>query len=82
MFGDNKAVVDSTSIPHFRLHKRHVALSYHHVHKAIASGMLYFGYMPSEENLADVLSKHWGYKQAWLTLRLLMFQGAYKPAFL
>ena len=29
MFGDNKSVVDSSTIPHSRLHKRHTALSFH-----------------------------------------------------
>ena len=28
MFGDNKSVVDSASMPHAKLHKRHTALSF------------------------------------------------------
>ena len=31
MFGDNESVVNSLSIPHARLHKRHTALSFHRV---------------------------------------------------
>ena len=31
MFGDNKSVVDSSMTPHGKIHKRHVALSFHHV---------------------------------------------------
>jgi hypothetical protein len=31
MFGDNESVVNSSSIPHARLHKRHNALSFHRV---------------------------------------------------
>ena len=31
LFGDNQSVVGSSSIPHGRLHKRHVILSYHRV---------------------------------------------------
>ena len=27
MFGDNKSVVDSSTIPHSRLHKRHMVLN-------------------------------------------------------
>ena len=29
MFGDNESVVNSSSIPHAKLHKRHTALSFH-----------------------------------------------------
>lgn len=29
MFGDNESVVNSTSVPYSKLHKRHRALSYH-----------------------------------------------------
>ena len=42
MFGDNKTVIDSGSLPHAKLHKRHTMLSYHHVREAIASGMVKF----------------------------------------
>ena len=31
MFGDNKTVVDSGSLPHAKLHKRHTMLSYHSI---------------------------------------------------
>jgi len=30
MFGDNESVVNTASVPHSKLHKRHNALSYHH----------------------------------------------------
>ena len=32
MFGDNKSVVESSAKPHSKLHKRHNALSFRHVH--------------------------------------------------
>ena len=31
LFGDNKAVVDSLTIPHSKIHKQHMALSFHRV---------------------------------------------------
>ena len=40
MFGDNMTVVDSGSLPHAKLHKRHRMLSYHCVREAIASGIV------------------------------------------
>jgi hypothetical protein len=38
MFGDNESVINSSTQPHSKLHKRHNALSFHHVREAIASG--------------------------------------------
>jgi hypothetical protein len=73
MFGDNKSVVDSSSIPHFKLHKRHNALSYHRVREAIAASIIRFYHIDSGENAADMLSKHWGYQQVWPVLQPLLF---------
>ena len=58
MFGDNKSVVDSSTIPHA---KRHNALSFHHVCEAIARAIIGFYHIDGDENPADILSKHWGY---------------------
>ena len=73
MFGDNKTVVDSGSLPHAMLHKRHTMLSYHRVREAIASGMVKFFHIPGEINPADILSKHWGHQQIWKQLQPLLF---------
>ena len=73
MFGDNKSVVDSSSVPHSKLHKRHTALSYHRVREAIASGIIQFTHVISTLNPADILSKHWGYSQIWSMLQTLLF---------
>ena len=73
MFGDNKTVVDSGSLPHAKLHKRHTMLSYHRIREAIASGMVKFFHIPGEINPADILSKHWGHQQIWKQLQPLLF---------
>jgi hypothetical protein len=73
MFGDNESVVNSSSIPHARLHKRHTALSFHRVREGIAAGIAKFYHVRSAFNPADILSKHWGYKQAWPLLQPLLF---------
>ena len=72
MFGDNESVVNSSSTPHARLHKRHNALSFHRVREAIAAKIIGFYYIPSELNCADVLSKHWGWMQVRQLIRPLM----------
>jgi len=73
MFGDNKSVVNSSSIPHAKLHKRHNALSYHRTREAVASGMLQFECVRSKKNPADILSKHWDYASIRDQLRPILF---------
>ena len=73
MFGDNKSVLDSSTIPHSKLTKRHTALSYHRVREAVAAKVLSFFHIPGKDNPADVLSKHWGYQQVWPLLQPLLF---------
>ena len=73
MFGDNESVVNSSSIPHSKLHKRHNALAYHRTREAIAAGILRFVFIRSEENPADILSKHWDYASVWNQLRPVLF---------
>ena len=73
MFGDNESVVNSSSKPESKLHKRHVALSFYHVREADASNMLSFLHIDGALNPANILSKHWGYQQVWPMLRALLF---------
>jgi hypothetical protein len=63
MFGDNESVVQSSTIPTGKLHKRHIALSWHRVRESIAAKILYFIHIPGAINPSDMLSKHWGYQQ-------------------
>lgn len=73
MFGDNESVVNSSSTPHAKLHKRHNALSFHRVREGIAAGIAKFHHIRSNENPADMLSKQWGYSTTWPLLQPLMF---------
>ncbi len=60
LFGDNKAVVTSSTIPHSTLSKRWNALSYHRVRELCAANpsVLRFHFVPSEQNCADILTAH------------------------
>ena len=73
MFGDNESVVNSATLPHAKLHKRHNALSFHRVREAIASKIVQFHHIPGVTNPADILSKHWGYTQIWDVLKPILF---------
>jgi hypothetical protein len=76
VFGDNKTVVDSSTIPHAKLHKHHNALSFHCVRGAIAAKFNEMYHINGIFNPADILSKHWAYPQVWHNLKpLLFYQG-------
>jgi hypothetical protein len=48
LFGDNKTVVDSSSLPQSKLHKRHLMLSYHYVREALATGEYVYSFVNGE----------------------------------
>ena len=58
MFGDNLSVVISGTVPSSTLKKRHNALAYHRVCKAVAAGIVTFVHIDGDKNPADVLTKH------------------------
>jgi len=73
MFGDNESAVNTASVPHSKLHKRHNALSCHRTREAIATGVTRFHHIVGTANPADIHSKHWGHSSIWETLRPLLF---------
>ena len=76
MFGDNKSVVTSSTVPHSLLSIRHNILSYHRVREAIAAKILVFHWCDSSQNKSDILSKHWEfYKVCHIIRDLFDFQG-------
>ena len=54
MFGDNKSVVDSSSIPTSTLSKKSTLSSYHRVREAVAAGYLQFNWKDGKSNPADI----------------------------
>ena len=73
MFGDNESVVNTASIPHSKLSKRHVALSYHKARWCIAAKVTRFYHIPGKTNPADIVSKHWDMPAVWDSLQPLLF---------
>jgi hypothetical protein len=61
VFGDNKTVINALLTLHAKLHKRHNALSFHHVREAVTSKYVTIFHLPGEYNPANILSKHWVY---------------------
>ena len=73
MFGCNKSAVNTASLPHGKLTKRHMALSFHRTRHAIAAGLVRFHFLRGETNPADILSEHWDYATVKNRLRALLF---------
>ena len=73
LFGDNNSVIISGTIPSSMLNKRHNALAYHRVRSAIAAKVMYFCYVPSQENIADVLTKFLPFPKFWHLIRPFLF---------
>ena len=59
MFGDNRSVDTSSTIPNTTISKRHHLASYHRVREAIAAKYISFHWKDGKSNPADILSKHW-----------------------
>jgi len=75
LFGDNKSVVDTTSKPHGKLHKRHLMLSYHYVREALATGEYVYAFVNGKDNPSDILSKHWSHAAVWPLIKPILFHG-------
>jgi hypothetical protein len=73
VFGDNESVINSAAIPHSKMHKRWVALSYHRVRYAVAAGIINIHHIAGKKNPADILSKHWDLPSVWNTMKPLLF---------
>ena len=57
VFGDNQPVINNTTIPESPLRKKHVAICYHRVREACASGLIRNAKENSRTKLTDILTK-------------------------
>ena len=73
MFGDNRSVVTSSTIPNSTISKRHHLASYHRVREAIAAKFISFHWKDGKSNPADILSKHWEFATVWPFLKPILF---------
>ena len=73
MFGDNKSVVESASIPTSTQCKKSTLASYHRVRDVIPAMYLQFCWKDGKSNPADILCKHWELANIWPLLKPLLF---------
>ena len=71
MFGDNKSVVSSSTIPQSILNKQYNMLSYYRVRETIAAKILEFHWCSSDQNRSDILCKHRKHAKVKDTIREL-----------
>ena len=76
LFGDNRSVVTSSTLPHSTLGKRHNILAYHRVREAIASKILENHWIRTGYNIRDMLSKLWEHPSVCnMIMKLLITRG-------
>ena len=76
LFGDNRSVITSATLPHSTLTKRHNILAFHRVRESIAAKLMTFYWIQSAYNLSDMLSKHWDHPTVYpMILKLLITKG-------
>ena len=68
-------MINSATIPDAKLHKRHNILSFHFVRSMIACGYINLQHLKSECNIADILTKHWGYQSTYELIRPIFHFG-------
>ena len=59
IFGDNRSLGTSATLPDSTLSNRHKILAFHRVREATAAKIIDLHWIWSEYNLSDMLSKHW-----------------------
>ena len=73
LFGDNRSVVTSATLPYSTLTKGHNILAFHRDREAIAAKLIAFYWIQSAYNLSDMLSKHWDHPTVYpMILKLLI----------
>ena len=82
VWGDNKSMIDSLTIPESKLNKQHSILSFHYVRSMISQGYINLQYIASEWNFADILTKNWAYQSSYCELIQPVFHHAGTALFL
>ena len=57
MYGDNRSVILSTTMPSSVLKKKHLSCNYFRIRESIAARILRFEFVPTHMNYSDVLTK-------------------------
>ena len=61
-------MINSSTVPDAKLHKRHNILSFHFVRGTISKLYINMLHIETKDNFADILTKHWGYQGTYYEL--------------
>ena len=75
---DNQSCIKMATGIKFSPRTKHIALKYHHFRSHVKSGRVEIQYRPTEEQLADLLTKPLS-NEAFFTLRYMLWWWIYKP---
>ena len=76
LYGDNRSVITSATLPHSTLTKCDNILAFHRVREAIAAKIMDLYWIQSAYKLSDMLSKHWDHPSVYpMILKLLITRG-------
>ena len=76
LFGDNRSVITSATLPHSTLTKHHNIIAFHRVREVIAAKIMAFYWIQYAYNSSDMLSKHWDHPTAYpMILNPLITRG-------
>ena len=65
VWGDNKSMIDSSTVPEAKLHKRHNISSSNFVRSMISRGYINLQHLASEWNVADILTKNSSFQSSY-----------------
>ena len=70
VWGDNKSMINSSTVPDAKLHKRHNISSFHFVRSTILQGYInmLMLHIKTKNNFPDILTKHWDYQGTYYEL--------------
>ena len=76
IWGDNESKINSATIPHSKLKKRHNILSFYFVRSVLSQRFTSLKHIKSEFNVSDPLRKHWGYNSVYDNILRPIFHHA------
>ena len=76
VWGDNKSMINSSTIPESKLNKQHNILSFHYVRSMISQGYINLQHIASEWMFANILTKNWAYQSSYHELIQPVFHHA------
>ena len=65
---DIESMINSSTVPDAKLHKRHNILSFHFVRSMILQGYINILHIETKYNFVDILTKYWGYQGTYYEL--------------